>query len=337
MKKMIALVAAICLAAGFVHAAEWNFYGSVRLSTFVTDNDTADTKDYSQTLQTNSRIGAKIKVNDELRAVFEYGTGVDIRQLYGEWDFGAGTFLVGKGYVPLCIVYSNQVYGNDINLKPYGGIYSGLQSMLRLKFGGFEIAAVEPNTSFTAGVTGTSTERDMPAIEASYRLTMNNFNIHAGAGYSTFDVISGGTSHSVDSWLIGLGAGLKLNAFYLGGSIFTGTNVGNLTPTNTSGSGNSSLAFFDGTDMIDNDAMGYVFSAGFKANDMFSFEAGYGHAATEYDTAGSTEDEVESYYLQSTITLAKGVTITPEIGRIDFKEAGQRDDRYFGAKWQINF
>jgi hypothetical protein len=83
--------------------------------------------------------------------------------------------------------------------------------------------------------------------------------------------------------------------------------------------------------------MGFIVAAGFKANDMFAFEAGYGYA--EVETLGGTGDdnEVQSYYVQSSITLAPGVFITPEIGMFDGKEDGSEETMYYGAKWQINF
>jgi hypothetical protein len=85
--------------------------------------------------------------------------------------------------------------------------------------------------------------------------------------------------------------------------------------------------------------LGYAIAAGFKANDMFAFEAGYGYVEVE-EMGGALEDnEVQSYYVQSTITLAPGVFITPEIGMLDGKEdgAGNFETMYYGAKWQINF
>lgn len=79
--------AMVILFAASASAADWNFYGSARVQTFVTDTDNKgapDTKNFSETLQNNSRIGAKIKVSDELTGQFEYGAGVNLRQLYGE-------------------------------------------------------------------------------------------------------------------------------------------------------------------------------------------------------------------------------------------------------------
>jgi hypothetical protein len=90
---------------------------------------------------------------------------------------------------------------------------------------------------------------------------------------------------------------------------------------------------------VDNEALGFIIAAGFKANDMFAFEAGYGYAEVERMGGALEDNEVQSYYVQSTITLAPGVFITPEIGMYDGKEAGAGsfETVYYGAKWQINF
>jgi len=54
-------------------AAEWNFYGSARISTFYSNIDdnpfqagSPHTSDYEQDLNGNARIGAKVKVSDTL-------------------------------------------------------------------------------------------------------------------------------------------------------------------------------------------------------------------------------------------------------------------------------
>lgn len=55
-------------------------------------------------------------MSDELTGGFEYGSGVNLRKLYGEWNFGAGSLLIGQTYTPLNYFYSNQVYGGDNDL-----------------------------------------------------------------------------------------------------------------------------------------------------------------------------------------------------------------------------
>ena len=52
MKKLIALVAAMVMVAGYAYAgSQWNFYGNARISTFKVDTEipgSRDTDNYSQ-------------------------------------------------------------------------------------------------------------------------------------------------------------------------------------------------------------------------------------------------------------------------------------------------
>ncbi|MCA1793027.1 MAG: porin [Desulfobacteraceae bacterium] len=337
MKKLMVLVAALALVAASAMtaaAADWNFYGSARVQTFYVDSDLADTTNYVQGLNGNSRIGANVKVSDELTGRFEYGTGVNVRLLYGQWNFGAGSLLVGQTYSPLNMFYSNQVINADNNLLPQGGVYSGREAMIQLSFGGFEIAALAPSTPAITGLAGTET--DFPAIEASYVLKMDAFSAKLAGGYQTYEI--GGLD--VDSYVVALGAKMDMGAYYVGGNVYIGENAGTLMAVSVDGdaafSGNDALPQYNAaTNSIeDNDNMGYMIAAGFRANDMLAFEAGYGWAET--DVAG-VENEVQAYYVQSTISLAPGVFITPEIGMFDGDEAGSEETLYYGAKWQINF
>jgi hypothetical protein len=361
MKKLMVLVAALALVAGSAMtaaAADWNFYGHARVATFISDIEEQgpapkeDTTNYDQELQGNARIGATVNVSDELTGGFEYGTGVNVRKLYGEWNFGAGSLLVGQTYTPLNYFYSNQVYETDNDMLAQGGVYSGREAMIRLKFGGFEIAAINPNDDYATddvvdGGLGLDTETSFPAVEANYNLVMDLFSMNLGAGYQTFEIIDPVLGdQDVDSWIVSLGARTEVGPAYIGGNAYFGENVGQIIAVSLEGDsewddGNFSYDTTTGK-VEDNEGWGYIIAAGFKANDMFSFEAGYGYAeAEEYDfgTLTHQDNEVQTYYLQSTITLAPGVFITPEIGMIDGEENvnGSYETMYYGAKWQINF
>jgi len=344
MKKINIIAIALTMVAAFTMSAvasEWDFYGSARVSTFVTDTDNKlirDTTAFDENLQGNSRIGAKVKVNDELTARFEYGTGVNVRQLYGEWNFGTGKFLVGQTYTPLNWFYSNQVYGSDEDLLSYGGVYSGRSPMLQLTFGNFKIAAVQPKSDALNVVGGTS-ENTIPRIEASYKLGFNNAFIELAGGYNTYSLYDPATTveNDIDSYIGAIGAGINFDKYYLNASIFAGQNIG---PYGMSYAPNGD-PIIAGTAVVDNDAYGYVFVAGAKINDMFSIEAGYGYTEAELDTAGSIEDGATSYYVQSIVTLAPGVFFVPEVGVIDNETdntgAEESEILYYGVKWQINF
>ncbi len=331
MKKLIVAVAAFAMLAGSAYAADWNFYGSARVSTYYVENDATDFE-YQEGLQGNSRIGASVKVSDELTGGFEYGAGVNVRKLYGEWNFGAGTFLVGQTYTPLNMFYSNQVYGSDNGLLAQGGVYSGRHAMLRLKFAGFQIAVIAPNTTFTGAGT---TEVVIPAIEAKYSASFGPVSIAAVGGYQTFEVDD---NVDIDSFVLGVGGKVKMGPAFIGSNVYYGENAGNLIGVSVNGDNawDDGYAVYNGTSVDDNEVLGFLIAAGVTINDMFALETGYSYAQTEFDSA-SDADEVQAYYVQANITLAPGVFVIPEVGVIDGKESADNEITYFGAKWQINF
>jgi len=332
MKKFIvALAAAAMLMTGTAMAAEWNFYGSARVQTFFTETDViggaGGNTNITEELLGTSRIGAHVKVSDELRGRFEYGGTVNLRLLYGAWNFGAGELTVGQDYTPLYITYSGQAFDDD-GLGDTGDVYSGRAAQIKLKFGEFQIAAVEPNTESVDGVGGA--EVKVPTIEARYTFRFDNVNVRVAAGYNTYELAD---TYDIDSWVVGLGAEANLGAFYLAGNIMFGENGGHIIGMDTGGS--QGKARIIGGEVQDNENFGGTIVLGYTINDMFHIEAGYGYIDEDVD--GMSDDEAASYYLSLPITLAPGVVVTPEIGFYDYEEDGQNEVTYYGAKWQINF
>ena len=243
MKKLMLIALTLIFANGSAFAAaEWNFYGSARISTFVTDWEEnflapgtgdpitgtgPDTKAYEQDLNGNARIGARIKVSDNLKARFEYGAkdgNANLRILWGEWNFGPGSLGVGQHYTPLAFPYSNQVYNiyemkdGDINMSIFGLLYGDRQAMIRLKFGTFQIAAVEPRelvyayytfdgTDASAMASQPNTETKLPNIQAKYRLDFDWGHLNLAGGLQSFEVVDSGQSFDVDSYVLALGRG----------------------------------------------------------------------------------------------------------------------------------
>ena len=378
MKKFLVIAVLLVFFTGSAYAAaEWNFYGSARVSTFYSNLDNspfaggADTSNYEQNLNGNARIGAKVKVSDELTGEFQYGAlggNANVRILWGEWNFGAGSLGVGQNYTPLLFPYSNQVYNldafnkGDHNMSTFGMLYGSRKAMIRLKFGGFQIAAVQPKllvSAFSmAPLAQPATEVKIPSIQAKYKYDFSNGHVAVAGGYQTFDV-NGTEDYSVTSYILGVGGRLNLGGFYFKGNIWGGQNVGNMADVLVSGSlwstlGNAGTGTFDGDAMglarysdgsipgttegiTDRDALATLIVAGYTIRKGLYLEAGYGYIKTELDQAGSIKDDVSTYYLQSTIFLAPGVFLTPEIGRINGEQKDQVDITYFGIKWQVNF
>jgi hypothetical protein len=364
MKKFFIIVAALALVsfATFAAAAEWNFYGSARMTTFSASTDkeyngTAfDDKDTQWDMQGNSRIGAAVKAGD-VGGHFELGIygptasngdneRVRTRMMFGTWNFGAGTLLVGQSYTPTFIPLSNQVYMGDADLFGWGGmIGSSRQPMIQVSFSGLKIALVRPNVVGMAGFADTDTK--LPKIEASYAFKFGPAAFTVFGGMNSYDVVDAtDKGWTVDSNLYGLAVSFGTGPFFVKADIWAGSNVnyyGYGFPMGVSAF-TVGPAWIDPED-YDVDYMGYLLVAGFKLNDMVTFEAGYGSVSSEANRPGVWEDDARSYYVQATIALAKGVSITPEFGCIDRQDikngtsasTEQGKLTYFGAKWQINF
>jgi len=326
-------------------AAEWNFYGSARMSTFYSQKNEAYTgtgfkdNDLTWNLQGNSRIGALVKSGD-ISGSFEYSSTPGLRKLYGEWDFGGGSLLVGQTYTPIDSFYSNQVYGGDEDLLSFGGIYDGRQPMIRLKVGGFRFAAVKPGSD---ALEEDSVDNKLPEFQACYVFNAGPVGLKFLGGYNQYNTKDTATdnTYAITSWIGGAGVTFGAGPFYANGNVFYGRNLGPMGLYNRT----DTDPVWDGTNYKDNNTLGWLAVAGFKVSDIIAFEAGYGHINSKVDVLGvNYTDTAQSYYVQAVITIAKGFFIVPEVGVWDDKTADagplstdEGKDTYFGLKWQINF
>jgi len=363
MKRIIIALATVSMVFGFVGAtlaADWNFYGSSRMATFWTNQDknltgaNFDRNTLNWGLQGNSRIGATVKANDELSGGFEYGTGVNVRKLYGEYNFSGVNLLVGQTYTPINFFYSNQVFGGDNDLLDSGMPYDGRRPMIRISTQGFELAFVEPTTLSVDGFTDSTKKYDLPKIEAKYSVTVQNFTFEPFAGYQTYKVVNDlGTTkneQSVDSWMAGLGIQSQFGPFYARGLGYVAQNQANFGMPYNWGPWDNKVVFAEynptGNSMENATDYGAGAVLGYTVNDMFSLEAGYGYLSGDIKTNGIKKTQsTQEYYFQVPITLAKNVVFTAEAGVMDggtYKVTGVQDQKigtesYVGGKWQINF
>ncbi len=334
MKKFIVAIAVLALTAGSAYAADWNFYGSARVSTFWSEHDVIDGDDgewkYSEGLQGNARIGANVKVSDELSGRFEYGASggnANIRHLYGVWDYGFGSVLIGQTETPIAVSYSSQVYDCDSTLGGYGDFDNNRHPQIKWTSGGFDIAFINTNYSGASY----DTRPLIPMIAMSYTAEFDMGEAKIAGGYNTFEI---NDDEDIDSYGIGLGTNLNFGAFGMFATFVWGQNIDGLDAgTKTKFEGK---AVYNGTDVDDCESIGGTIGLSFAFSEMFTMEAGYGYIHDEMDDSDAT-DIAQSYYLQAAITLAPGVTVTPEVGMIDERESAQNETIYFGAKWQINF
>jgi len=375
MKKFTILIAAIALVCFSVPAmaVDWNFYGSARMATFYTSEDQKDvgpkSTDFFWDLQSNSRFGANVKADHikgqvELATTGGEGAGdgddgpVNTRRIYGVWNFGAGELKVGKDYSPVSVFVSGQVFDTDGGLIGYGAPYAGRPGQIALKFGGFDVALINPKINVDLEGTSTGTggqtadgeaKRLIPKIEASWGMAFDAFSFKLLGGYQYYSLKNvdsftnpGDTNDiSVTSYIVGGSGTFNFGPAYVGAQIMYGQNFGN---ARWSG-GLFNDAGWDGDDKTnDVTTMGGILVAGMKVSDMLSFEGGFGYIQDDPKDADNGFDEKTktwAAYVQSVIALAPGVFLVPEVGYYEFGNNPQDLDEgklmYVGAKWQIDF
>ena len=369
MRKLLIVLAAFALVVAYTlpaMAADWGFYGSARMTTFMDDVDPGggaeSDADLTWALQGNSRFGATVKAG-EVGGGFEYGTGINLRKLYGTMPLGGGTLLVGQTYSPVNLFYSNQVWGGDAGLLDVGGVYGGRRAMLQYSVGSLKVALVQPvspsvvpvasaagfafdpttgGTTAVAAVAGAgaiNTNTTMPKIEASYGLKLGPAALKFVLGYNSYEEEAAAKSYDINSMVLGVGFNVGFGAVSIGGNVYTGTNTGNYGLWQRGADDATYNATND--DIDDCSTMGYMLVVGFKTSDTLKFELGYGYNEHESDATGAKADDSSAMYAQAVLTMAKGVYIVPEIGVVDLGDdaAGNEEGEitYFGAKWQINF
>ncbi|NDY73266.1 hypothetical protein DO021_17020 [Desulfobacter hydrogenophilus] len=367
MKKIIVAIAALALMASSAYAAEWNFYGEAMVYTGWVDSDPVDDStvgetignfiddfgddlQYDEGLYTIAKIGAYVKVSDELSGRFEYQVkdgDVVLEHLYGAWNFGSGILTVGHTDTPINVAYSEQLTSNgtyeDLGLGGFGDFDNGQNAEIMLTFGGFSIAVINPERSAWTWNTDetsyevedgdyTNTQAVIPMIAACYKATFDMGEAQIAGGYNTFEIDD---SEDIDAYGVALGAQLNFGALGMFVTGVWGQNIANLgTETASQYTG---YAIYDGVDVNDCESMGGTIGVTYAVNDMLALEAGYGYIHGEFDEGDLSSSIAQSYYLQAAITLAPGVTVTPEVGMVDHREAGTTEDLYFGAAWAIAF
>jgi len=357
MKKAIitfSMTMLLCTFALQAAAAEWSFYGSGRMKTFSYSesskaSDTGNQRtDTDWDLQSNSRIGATIK-DGNISGRFEYGTGVNVRRLYGTWDFGKGSVLAGQEYTPLDFTISSQVVRNDLTLNGWGTTFSR-KPMLMLSMMDFNIALVRPDTDDLEGqyigpAAPTAAADELvilPSIEANYTYTGNDFMVKGIAGFSNYQIVDANDSKdSITRWILGVASTYDFGPTYVSGQFQFGENLGTWNiDADWEGASNASPVVDNGS-VKNNFGFGYALEGGYKLNDTFKFAAGLGGVSYKVDMSGAKRDNAVSLYLNSQINVTRNAFVVPEIGYFDNMKDGDGNSEgnvfYLGAKWQIDF
>jgi hypothetical protein len=409
MKKLFVLAVAmmvtfaLALPATAQDKADWSFYGSVRMWTAwesvdsdtppqlsssgaagsffqvgvtkaraITYGTTAEGDDeVAWLLQGNSRIGANVKWGN-IGGRFEYGSGPNLRLLYGDWNFGPGTLRIGQDYGAYFYLVSGLcgVGGAECNGIGFGSIYSGRTPQIKLIMGGFQVNLATASTvsSYQAapGVTAATatpatillapnapgdTDQQLPKIEASYTFSLGPASLFVGGVYNrykeVYNVSNQEQENTVDGFAFGAGAKMGFGPFYVNATAQYAQNP------NNSGAGPytvyPSVMLYNPTTNQSEDAKYFAgqLILGFKLSDAIGFEGGFIYQKGKVGTLTGTGDLRQStytYYVQMTWSPVKNVFFIPELGVIDFDKMTLQDGdlnygktTWLGIKWMINF
>jgi len=387
MKKLTVLFVALVMVFAALPAfaqdkADWAFYGSARMWTawesvdsdtppqlssagapgsffqvgvskaraYSIGTNTYDDADLAWLLQSNSRVGATVKWGN-VGGRFEYGSGPNLRLLFGTWNFGAGTLLVGQDYGSYFYLVSNLCGpgGGECNGIGFGSVYPGRIPQLKLIFGGLSISLEQtqsvnsfqgttvtpilPTTLLLVNNSTTAqfieTDFQLPRIAASYTFNAGPGQFFIGGQYNqmkeTYAVAGSSVSNTVDGWTLAAGTKLAFGPFYTNATFQYGINP------NNAGSGPATLypsvQLFNPTTGFQEDSsyMAAQLILGFKLTDSMSFEGGVIWQNGDVNGVGAAplnvinyEQTTWTYYLQMTWSPVKNVFIIPEIGIIDF-------------------
>lgn len=379
--SLLALTLAVFLAAPAM--AEFDPYGSVRLGVFwQTDEPAAagadDDSDLVMPFGDFSRFGGKFKTGDlGGRVEFglkgaENGNTVYQRLLYGTWDFGGGTLLVGQDYCPYTLV-SAQVapgfYDLDNGFIGYGALWNSRQPQIRVNMeNGLYVGLIQPAAASTddiidlakaavarekgaaltdpeeAAIAAVLADLDidvtLPKICVGYELKTEDLSLDGGIAYNTFSAESetADFDESITSYMVYVGGKMGLGVVDLQANLHYGQNLGDFDITGREDAAYAQID--DDGDIEDSACMGGYVQAAFKV-DPATITIGYGYTQSENDVAGDDADNQQSYFVNGKIPIADTFFVVPEYSYYDrMKDAnGDKEDDtwYLGLKLQLNF
>ncbi len=170
MRKLIVLLAAFAFVAAFtvpaMADADWDFFGDSKFHTFWVEESREsggapggifDDEDLFFGRSAGVAVGATVSAGDIGGKFFfrpvEQGLTMegDFSEMWGSWNFGQGTLVVGRAMGPVNFFPSNMVFLDEHGLVGLGGVFTYFKPMIQLHFSGdwgaLKLAAAEPQTS----------------------------------------------------------------------------------------------------------------------------------------------------------------------------------------------
>jgi hypothetical protein len=364
MKKIAVSLLAVTLALflALPATAEVTPYGSMRLLTGWYTLDYAasgmdDDGDVYWELSNISRFGAKFKTGD-ISGHVEFGlTGAESgnntydRLLYGTWDFGGGSLMVGQNYPPYTMI-SAQIaprvrlggtpgdYNAENTFIGYGALWEARKPQVRLTIdSGFYVALIEPESGEPMGAPGGGdADVTIPKLCVGYDYKTEGLSLNGGVAYNTYDYKVGTFDESVDSYLIYVNCKAPVGMVDLQASIHYGQN---LTDFGLWHRENAAQATVVSNDVEDSESYGGYVQVAIPI-DPAKITLGYGYVRSENDDGwGDDTDAQQSFFVNAKVPLADTFFVVPEFSyydQMDDATGAEEDDAwYLGLLWRMDF
>jgi hypothetical protein len=365
-KQLLVLSAAAMVAAAAVPAmAETTLYGSARIGAFYDTNTPAyavgaakpgSTTDLDFRNQATSRVGV-IASDGALGGKVELGLGglaanqsgasvgsggnttVYTRLIYGTYKFDAGTLLVGQTYSPYW-QNSDQVINEDNGNNGFGSIYDGRTPQIKFTLNnGAYLDLIRPGGSAAAYASSMTL---IPKLAVGWDGKVGAATLGGGvAGQYYRNDVNAPIRKNVTSLLGYVHGKVPAGPVNIGFNFGVGQNLGEM------GIGEGLAAMYNATDkkFEDNLTISALVTAGFKVSSTLTVNAGIGYVTTDGKLSTGKDfvnsDSKVSAYVNAPITLAKNVTVVPEVTYQDqlkkYDGSHETKDYIYGVKCQIDF
>jgi hypothetical protein len=350
MKKVVFVLAVVFLAGSVLSAVD--FYGNARIGYWYDMQDKDLTGSESRTklhydLFGTSRFGANF-AGEAYTGKIEVSmarTGVNLRQVWGEYDFGMLKLLIGQyytGFFDLPNQATSIVSACENLMIGYGLTYDSRNPMIKLSMdNGAYLIFMEPKLVDPAGVGGV--DALLPKINLGMRFKFDNLMLHPTFGINMSNYNKDFNAAEMDESVLAYAA--ALTAKYCMGDLTIlaqgslGQNVADYGILSGATGGNASW------DPVESEVINATTTAGYlqvsyQMGEKTCLTAGSGFSGTDRDDY-TDPDTAMTAYLNAKIKLHPKMFIMPEVGMIDEMEdkmgnvEGSR--MYFGLNLQADF
>lgn len=294
------------------------------------------------------------------------------REYWGRYHFNDKAFItIGQQRQLFSQYISNQVWDGDLGMGAIGLAYQSARPKITVGYGGFSFALSNPyngraQVNAAAGAPdGLGTKNInvyLPQLQSSYEYRADVWRIKFAGAYQHLrlqkitNAAGDTTNKTVHSWLLAAEADLTYGSFYLAiaGTLGQNWSDAGWNDENSNIGSNWNGDYFirtagiqwrakvNGAYEFKNTDSGMVaLVSAYQLTESLRFEAGAGY---RYDDNGyfKKTSRIWNVYLQAAYMVAAGLTVTPEVGYLDFgknAKSGQNQGRlwYLGAKWQMDF